>query len=341
MEEFHFDGFRFDGVTSMLYHNHGHKAFGSYEDYFHDTNNDAILYLQLANHLIHKIKPNVLSICEDMSGIPGACRPVEEGGLGFDYRLAMGIPDYWLHLLETTKDEDWNLVDMYYRLNNRRYGEKNIAYAESHDQVLVGDKSIAFWLMDKEMYTSMSVFTDSLIVDRGIALHKMIRFITLLVGGEGYMNFMGNEFAHPEWVDFPREGNGWSYHYARRQWSLPDTDHLKYQYLENFDQAMIHFAKDFGIVSEEFSFKSYEHNEQKILIITKAGLVFVFNFSWNSYPDYQFYYEGIGNLKIIFNSDDSLYGGFRRVDNQINYPIIDNQVKVYLPSRTLIVYQSN
>ncbi|MCB9203021.1 MAG: alpha amylase C-terminal domain-containing protein [Flavobacteriales bacterium] len=338
MDEFHFDGFRFDGVTSMLYTHFGHKGFGNYDDYFHDTNNDAILYLQLANQLIHKVNPNVISIAEDMSGMPGACRPVEEGGLGFDYRLAMGIADYWMDLLETTQDEDWNITDMYYRLNNRRYGEKNIAYAESHDQALVGDKTIAFWLMDKEMYTSMSVFTESLIVDRGIALHKMIRFVTLIVGGEGYMNFIGNEFAHPEWVDFPREGNNWSYHYARRQWSLPDTDHLKYKYLQAFDAAMIHFSRQRKLVSDEFSYKIYDHNEHKILILTKSNLIFAFNFSNNSYADYSFYYEGKGNLKIIFNSDDKAFGGFDRIDYNVSYPIVNNHITAYFPSRTVLVY---
>ena len=243
--EFHFDGFRFDGVTSMLYHDHGlGTAFTDYSKYFSlNTDVEAITYLQLANELIHKNKPYALTIAEDMSGMPGMCLPIEDGGIGFDYRLTMGVPDMWIKLLKTQKDEDCNMHYIYYELTGRRPKEKCIGYAESHDQALVGDKTIMFWLCDKEMYTHMSKLTQSLVIDRGIALHKMIRLITLSLAGEGYLNFMGNEFGHPEWIDFPREGNNWSYYYCRRQWHLADDSLLKYQYLQKFDKAMISFAK--------------------------------------------------------------------------------------------------
>ena len=228
MEEFHFDGFRFDGVTSMLYHHHGEGvAFDHYDKYFKEgVDWDAICFLQLANQLIHEINPNAITIAEDMSGMPGMCRPIEEGGIGCDYRLAMGLPDYWIKLLKHTSDENWNMHDLWGVLANRRYKEKNIAYAESHDQALVGDKTLAFWLMDKEMYWHMSKGDNDLVVERGIAMHKMIRLLSSSLGGEGYLNFIGNEFGHPEWVDFPREGNEWSYKYARRQWSLVDNKDL-------------------------------------------------------------------------------------------------------------------
>ncbi|MEN8680134.1 MAG: alpha-amylase family glycosyl hydrolase, partial [Akkermansiaceae bacterium] len=220
MTEFRFDGFRFDGVTSMLYHHHGNIAFDHYDKYFLDgVEWDAVTYLQLANKLIHEINPNALSIAEDMSGMPGLCRPLSEGGVGFDFRLAMGIPDYWIKLLKHTPDEDWKLDEIYHTLTDRRYGEKTIAYTESHDQALVGDKTLAFWLMDAAMYHHMGKSDDHAVVDRGMALHKILRLMTLALGGEGYLTFMGNEFGHPEWVDFPREGNEWSYQYARRQWS--------------------------------------------------------------------------------------------------------------------------
>ncbi|MBR3908849.1 MAG: 1,4-alpha-glucan-branching enzyme, partial [Clostridia bacterium] len=230
MEVYHFDGFRFDGVTSMLYHDHGlGSAFMDYSMYFSmNTDTEAVTYLQLANELIHKINKNALSIAEDMSGMPGMCLPIKDGGIGFDFRLSMGVPDLWIKFIKEWRDEDWDLGKLWYELNSRRPSEKNIGYCESHDQALVGDKTIIFRLCDAEMYTSMQKFGGSAIVDRGIALHKMIRLITASLSGEGYLNFMGNEFGHPEWIDFPREGNGWSYHYCRRQWSLVDNENLRY-----------------------------------------------------------------------------------------------------------------
>ena len=230
----------------MLYFHHGdHVTFDHYDKYFKDgVEWDSITYLQLANEVIHGIKPHAIVIAEDMSGMPGICRKVDEGGVGFDYRLGMGLPDYWIKILKHKSDEEWNLNEMWHVMTNRRWKEKTIAYAESHDQALVGDKTLAFWLMDKEMYWHMQVDDDNLIIDRGIALHKMIRIFTGSLGGEGYLNFIGNEFGHPEWVDFPREGNNWSYKHARRQWSLAFNDRLKYKYLYAFDKAMVHLYKE-------------------------------------------------------------------------------------------------
>ncbi|MGV4429024.1 alpha-amylase family glycosyl hydrolase [Ornithobacterium rhinotracheale] len=337
IQKFHFDGFRFDGVTSMLYHHFGHVNFDHYSKYFQDTNNDAIIYLQLANELIHDLKPGLISICEDMSGMPGACRPVCEGGLGFDYRLAMGIPDFWFDTLETKSDEEWDMGGLYWRLIDRRRTEKSIAYAESHDQALVGDKTIAFWLMDKDMYENMSVFTKSIIVDRGIALHKMIRLVTAALGGEGYMNFMGNEFGHPEWIDFPREGNNWSYAYAKRQWSLPEQDHLKYKFLNNFDGEMVHFLKESSILNAKDEFKIYEDNQKGILGFTKGGRMFLFNFGQESYSDFTIHVPFEKDLEVELCADDERFGGFNRLDTSIKYPTPDNTLRIYLPSRTAIV----
>ncbi|MDD4820167.1 MAG: alpha amylase C-terminal domain-containing protein [Flavobacteriales bacterium] len=342
-EEFHFDGFRFDGVTSMLYYHHGNVAFSSYDSYFgKDTNNSAVLYLQMANTLIKKMYPTAISIAEDMSGMPGACVEIEDGGLGFTHRLAMGLPDYWIRLLSETKDEDWDMDQMYHCLVNRRHGEANIAYDESHDQALVGDKTIAFWLMDKEMYSSMSVFVPSQIIDRGIALHKMIRFITLSLGGEGYLNFMGNEFGHPEWIDFPREGNGWSTKYARRQWNLPDTDHLRYKFLQNFDSKMIHFSENEKIPSLPSAQLLNIDNTNKVIIFSRGAYVFIFSFSPGvSIEDYEFFVPKKGKYKIIFSSDSKDLGGFDRVKEGFIFETFkkekDNFLSIYLPSRMCMV----
>jgi 1,4-alpha-glucan branching enzyme len=263
MEEFKFDGFRFDGVTSMMYSHHGLQMTftGDYGEYFGmATDVDAMVYLMLANDMLHTLyEGHAITIAEDVSGMPALARPVSEGGVGFDYRLQMAIADKWVEVLsEWGDDYNWNMFDLVHCLENRRWGEKCISYAESHDQALVGDKTTAFWLMDKEMYDHMSTLTpDHPVVTRGIAIHKMIRQLTCCLGGEGYLNFMGNEFGHPEWIDFPRgdrtdistgkfiPGNGNSYLLCRRRFDLVDMDHLRYKYMNAFDASMHDIASRF------------------------------------------------------------------------------------------------
>ncbi|MDP4283493.1 MAG: alpha amylase C-terminal domain-containing protein [Bacteroidota bacterium] len=339
LEEFHFDGYRFDGVTSMLYFHHGNTSFDNYDKYFDDVDWDAVTYLQLANDVIHEFKQNSLSIAEDVSGMPGLCRKPGEGGFGFDFRLGMGIPDFWIKTLKEKSDEDWDINEIWDVLINRRYKEKTIAYAESHDQALVGDKTIAFWLMDKEMYFQMRVEDPSLIVDRGIALHKMIRLITISLGGEGYLNFMGNEFGHPEWVDFPREGNSWSYQYARRQWSLADREDLKYKYLANWDKAMLKIIIENKILSASKARQISMDTDNNVIVFEKNDLVFIFNFNpGSSIFGYKFWVPQKGIYTIILNSDKKKYGGFDRVDDNINYPTDEDQrVSIYLTARTTLV----
>jgi 1,4-alpha-glucan branching enzyme len=343
LEEFHFDGFRFDGATSMMYLHHGdHVTFDHYDRYFKEgVDWDAVVYLQMANRLIHEFKPGALSIAEDMSGMPGLCRKIEEGGVEFDYRLAMGIPDYWIKILKHKSDEEWNIHEIWGVLTNRRWKEKTIAYAESHDQALVGDKTLAFWLMDKEMYFHMHVDDQNLVVDRGIALHKMIRLITISLGGEGYLNFIGNEFGHPEWVDFPREGNDWSYQYARRQWSLVDNDQLKYQFLNNFDKAMVNVIDENNVLSSEQARQLNMDDTNKTIIFERSNLIFIFNFhTHNSIPDYEFFVPEPGDYQIILNSDDPEFGGFDRVDKGLTYSTFgdeSNRLRIYVTNRTAIV----
>lgn len=346
LKEYHFDGFRFDGVTSMMYHHHGMTAFDSRDKFFSDgVEWDAITYLQLANTLIHDVKKDAISIAEDVSGMPGLCRPIEEGGIGFDYRLAMGIPDFWIRTLKEKQDENWNMDEIWNTLTDRMYGVGTIAYAESHDQALVGDKTIAFWLMDKEMYFHMHKDDGNLVIDRGMALHKMIRFITIALGGQAYLNFMGNEFGHPEWIDFPREGNGWSYHHARRQWSLRDNPDLKYQYLAEWDKAMMKLIADYKVLKAGYGDLIKSDDWNKTIIFEKANLTFAFNFHINqSLPDYEFFVPEEGKYKIILNSDAAQFGGHNRVDESvIHYTQIDKEskrpfLKVYIPNRSALVF---
>ncbi len=348
MEVYHFDGFRFDGVTSMLYNDHGlGSAFTDYGMYFSDnTDLEAITYLQLANELIHKINPKAITIAEDMSGMPGMCLPIKDGGIGFDYRLSMGIPDLWIKFIKEYKDEDWDMFKLWYELTSRRPSEKSIGYCESHDQALVGDKTIIFRLCDAEMYWSMAKDRQSAIIDRGIALHKMIRLLTSSVVGEGYLNFMGNEFGHPEWIDFPREGNGWSYHYCRRQWSLADKGYLKYEYLNNFDKAMIKFLKNERLMNKKTQSQWIDQGD-KVLIYTKKKVAFAFNFNpEKSFENYFVPVEEEGFYKVVLSSDDSNFGGFDRVDKVYRYKAektVDGRLGffTYLPARTAIAYKKD
>ena len=346
METFHFDGFRFDGVTSMLYHDHGlGSAFTGYEMYFSmNTDLEAVTYLQLANELIHKLNPNALTIAEDMSGMPGMCLKIGNGGIGFDYRLSMGIPDLWIKTLKEVQDDFWDMGKFWYELTSRRAKEKTIGYCESHDQALVGDKTIMFRLCDAEMYTGMSKFTQSMVVDRGIALHKMIRLLTASLAGEGYLNFMGNEFGHPEWIDFPREGNGWSHHYCRRQWSLVDNDTLRYGQLNEFDKAMIALLKKEHILTKDAQLLKI-HQSDKVLIYRKGNVVFAFNFHpTQSFEGYFIPTGDEGMYSVILSSDDERFGGHSRIDTSWRYkaekyPEGHAGFPCYLPSRSVVVFK--
>ncbi|MCH2175274.1 MAG: alpha-amylase family glycosyl hydrolase [Lentisphaeria bacterium] len=346
LEEFKFDGLRFDGVTSMVYEDHGlGRDFNGYDDYFDDDNLniDAVAYLQLANVLAHEVNPNCITIAEEVSGIPGLCYSPEDGGIGFDYRLSMGVPDYWIKILKELKDEDWKMEQVFGTMTNRRHMEKHIAYCESHDQALVGDKTIAFWLMDAAMYTDMAIDCESLVIDRGIALHKMIRLMTFGFAGEGWLNFIGNEFGHPEWLDFPREGNNFSFQHARRQWSLADSPFLKYQFLNNFDQAMLNIDQDGSLLEDGFIQMLYVHEEDKLLIARRGPYVFAFNFHGeNSYSDFALPVPDATDYELILSTDEEDFGGFSRVVKPQNYiysPIDGgNKIQAYLPARTAIVF---
>jgi len=347
LDEFRFDGFRFDGITSMMYHHHGlGNAFVSYEQYFDDSvDEDALAYLTLANQLIHDVRADAVTIAEDISGMPGLAVPRSRGGTGFDYRFAMGIADYWTRLVKEVRDEHWPTGYLWYELTNRRKDEKTISYAESHDQALVGDKTLIFRLVDSDMYQDMHVSSRNIKVDRGMALHKLVRFITLATAGNGYLNFMGNEFGHPEWIDFPREGNNWSYHYARRQWHLVDDPDLKYGLLGRFDKDMLRLIAEYDILRFSSMNLLHEHANDKIIAFERGGLLFVFNFHpVTSHVDYRIE-SPPGTWQMIFHSDDVKYGGHGRLTaGQYHHTTAYSSLgrsrqalSLYLPTRTAIV----
>ena len=348
LEEYHFDGFRFDGVTSMLYYSHGlGESFGSYGDYYNGHEDDnAICYLTLANEVIHQVNPKAITIAEEVSGMPGLAVPFKDGGYGFDYRMAMNIPDYWIKTIKEVRDEDWKPSSMFWEVKNRRADEKTISYCESHDQALVGDKTIIFRLIDADMYWHFKKGDENYNVERGIALHKMIRLLTASTINGGYLNFMGNEFGHPEWIDFPREGNGWSYKYARRQWNLVDNKELCYHYLGDFDQQMLRVLKMQKDFQKTPVTEIWHDDGDQVLAFQRGDLLFVFNFSYNrSYTGYGFRVRQ-GSYTVLLNTDDVAFGGYGLNDDSVrhftNYdPLLarDNKgwLKLYLPARSAVV----
>ena len=343
MDEYHFDGFRFDGVTSMLYHDHGLGTdFNDNSKYFsYNTHTEAITYLQLANELIRQVNPDAITVAEDMSGMPGMCLPIEDGGIGFDYRLAMGLPDMWIKTVKEKSDEQWDIFKMWCDMCLRRPGEGTVAYVESHDQALVGDQTMIFRLAGANMYTDMDKSCHNPVIDRAIALHKMIRLFTMAGGGEAYLNFMGNEFGHPEWIDFPREGNGWSFHYCRRQWSLKNNGFLKYQWLNDFDHDMIHLAKNVDLFSQKMGDLLLNKQPEKTLVFSRKGLLFAFNFHHNnSLTNVLVPVSRAADYTVEFSTDDQKYGGFNQVAH-MTYPtkVFDGKhyVELYIPARTAIV----
>lgn len=353
LSEYHFDGFRFDGVTSMLYYSHGlGECFCGYGDYFNGHQDDnAICYLTLANQLIHEVNPNAITIAEEVSGMPGLAAPFADGGYGFDYRMAMNIPDYWIKTIKERRDEDWHPSSILWELTNRRADEKTISYCESHDQALVGDKTLIFRLIDADMYWHFQKGDENGSVHRGIALHKMIRLVTASTINGGYLNFMGNEFGHPEWIDFPREGNGWSYKYARRQWNLVDNHNLCYHYLGDFDNDMVHLLRKSMADIRRFPVQEIWHDDgDQILAYMRGPLVFVFNFSPNrSYEGYGFRVPE-GEYEVVLNTDAKVYGGNGLADDSVKHltnfdPLLARDhkgwLKLYIPARSAVVLKKH
>ncbi|GAB6909504.1 alpha amylase C-terminal domain-containing protein [Desulfosarcina cetonica] len=346
LDAFRVDGFRFDGITSMLYTHHGlERAFTGYDDYFNaSVDEDALAYLALANELIHRLRPDAITIAEDISGMPGLALPVDAGGVGFDYRFAMGVPDYWIRLTKDTPDEQWPMGHLWHELTNRRHEEKTISYTESHDQALVGDQTLMFRMAGGAMYQHMTLDDPDIGVARAMALHKMIRLATLATAGSGYLNFMGNEFGHPEWIDFPREGNGWSYRYARRQWSLVDDPGLKYQLLARFDGAMLRLIEAADLLSTSDLMPLWEHDGDEVLAFVRGGYVFAFNFhAERSFTDYAIPSPS-GSFRLALNTDDHRFGGHGRLlPDQVYHALKDpnnswgTRLSLYLPTRTGIV----
>ena len=349
LEEYHFDGFRFDGVTSMLFFDHGlGTVFSSYDDYFNGSvDDDAWVYLSLANRIIHDMNPNAITIAEDVSGMPGVASPIGDFGIGFDYRMAMGVPDFWFKLVSEVRDEDWPMGGIYRELTNKRREERVVSYVESHDQALVGGKSFFFQLVDKDVYFGMRRDQENLNVERGIAIHKMARLSTAALNGGAYLNFMGNEFGHPEWIDFPRAENGWSYRHARRQWSLGENRDLRFKALGDFDVELMRLIGSFGR-DLVMPVKLKADESDKVLAFMRSDKIFVFNFHPSkSYVGYGVQVPPNSLWQHLLDTDECRFGGQGRIAGGKIYAteqVYDAgrnemllQVKLYLPARTALV----
>ncbi|HSN50876.1 MAG TPA: alpha amylase C-terminal domain-containing protein, partial [Bacteroidales bacterium] len=345
LKEFHFDGFRFDGVTSMMYFDHGFRDNWDINGYFREgVEWDALVYLQLANKLTHSVYPGAITIAEDVSGMPGLCNPIQDGGIGFDFRLGMALPDFWIRILKEKTDEEWNIHEMWNVMTDRLPGVKTVAYCESHDQALVGDQTLAFRLMQSNIYFHMHKTDSDIVTDRGVSLHKVIRLMTITLGGEAYLNFMGNEFGHPDWIDFPREGNNWSFRYARRMWSLVEDTELKYHFLGAFDKAMLTMVTRYGIFRDEFARQLNMDEANKTMVFMRGGLIFILNFHpHHSIPDYAFSVPEPGEYEIVLNTDNSGFGGHGRIDEKTVFFSHPGEAKtihtlnIYITSRTGLV----
>ena len=342
LEEYHFDGFRFDGVGSMLYKHHGlGVSFGEPEEYFGSSvDRDAVTYLQLASRLVREVKPGAVLIAEDVSAMPGLCLPVSEGGIGFDYRLSMGLPDWFARAARDRRYGEWEMGRLCWELTARRNGEKLIAYAESHDQAMMGDQTLIFRLAGAEMYTAMDRKTPNLTVQNACAMHKLIRLLTVCAGGDGYLNFMGNEFGHPEWIDFPREGNGWSHEHARRQWSLADDPALRYRELGEFDKAMITLMKENAVLNAQPKCLLCREKEQ-LLAFRRGEYVFAFNLHPTASQEGLFLPVPAGEYVPVLSSDESRFGGWDNIGTDCKYMSKRKRpgtgFHIYLPAMTAVV----
>ena len=346
LDEYHFDGYRFDGVTSMLFWNHGlGDAFTNYGMYFNGSvDDDAWCYLQMANRVIHESHPDAITIAEDVSGMPGCAAKATDNGIGFDFRMAMGEPDYWFRLAEKVSDDNWSMSGLYYELTNKRREEKVVSYVESHDQALVGGKTFFFQLADAAVYEGMGKEQHAVEIDRAVALHKMARLATAALNGGAYLNFMGNEFGHPEWIDFPRAENGWSYKHARRLWFLRDDPNLQFKALGDFDAQMIQTLRKIPAKAEPVPLVL--NDPDHVLAFIRGAYLFVFNFDpTRSYTDYGILVPPATAWKTMWSSDDVAFGGQGRQEEGLRYEpsLVEDrgelvqQIRLYLPARTVLV----
>lgn len=343
MEEFKVDGFRFDAVGNMIYTDHGlGDDFSHVGRCFYGAggtsrlDENGVLYLSLANTLVHELAPEAFTVAEEFSGAPGmSCAP-EQGGLGFDRRFAMGIPDYWAKFIRG-EGSGTSMGMLWHEMTNRRWYDKTVSYTECHDQCINGDDAFIWRLIGDDMYEHMSMFSNSWKNSRGVALHKLMRFVTLATAGQGWLNFMGNEFGHPEWIDDEA--------YAHRQWHLAETGHLKYSKLDAFDRAMLGLVREHGGDFKKSPHFRFIHEEDRLLAFERGRLLFVFNFHETRPQSALNLMVTPGKYTEILSSDELAYAGYgnlsvkRAAGGHFSDPssgATEQRITLYLPPLTAL-----
>ncbi|KAK9673873.1 hypothetical protein RND81_12G195300 [Saponaria officinalis] len=345
IEEYHIDGFQFHSLPSMMYTHNGFATFtGDFEEYCNQyVDRDALLYLILANDILHFLHPNIITIAEDATLYPGLCEPSSQGGLGFDYYVNLAAPEMWLSFLENVPDNEWSMSKIVTTLmGNKIYTNKMLLYAENHSQSISGGRSFAEILFGTEVGSN-----EASKLLRGTSLHKVIRLITFTIGGSAYLNFMGNEFGHPKRVEFPTSNNNFSFELASRRWDLLSDQGL-HQKLFHFDQDMMKLDQKEKVLSRGLPNVHHVNDDTMVISYTRGPLLFIFNFHpTDSYERYSVGVDEAGEYQMILNSDEEKYSGQGAInaDQYFQRSIrkridgFQNCLQLPLPSRSAQVYK--
>ncbi|CAL5392773.1 unnamed protein product [Camellia sinensis] len=344
--EYQIDGFQFHSLASMIYTHNGFASFtGDMEEYCNQyVDKDALIYLILANEILHALHPSIITIAEDATLYPGLSEPTSLGGLGFDYFVNLSASEMWSSLLENVPDSDWSMSKIVSTLvGNRHSADKMLLYAENHNQSISGGRSFAEILFGETMEHASD---KRALLFRGCSLHKMIRLITFTIGGHAYLNFMGNEFGHPKRVEFPMESNNFSFSLANRRWDLLENGvHSELLY---FDKDMMNMDENERILSRGLPNIHHVNDTTMVTSYSRGPLLFIFNFHpTTSYENYSVGVEEAGEYQVILNTDEKKYGGQALIaqDQYIQRTIskridgLRNCLVVPLPYRSAQVYK--
>ncbi|KAG8075748.1 hypothetical protein GUJ93_ZPchr0006g43795 [Zizania palustris] len=342
--EYHIDGFQFHSLSSMLYTHNGFSTFtGAMEEYCNQyVDKDALIYLILANEMLHELHPDIITIAEDATFYPGLCEPTTQGGLGFDYWVNLSIPEMWLWHLENVPGQEWSMNKIMKVLISKNCNM--LSYVENHNQSISGRKSFAEIILHKEKCSNNSVSDDGIF--RACSLLKIIKLLTFSTSGGAYLNFIGNEFAHPKRIEFPMSGNDYSFGLANRQWELLEKG--VHKHIFNFDKDLMSLDGKERLILRGSPNIHHCDDTSMFISFTRGPFLFVFNFN----PDatsglYSVGVDEAGEYQLILNTDETKYGGRGELkSNQYMKRTSDNRVggcrnslELALPSRSAHVYK--
>ncbi|KAH7682202.1 1,4-alpha-glucan branching enzyme protein [Dioscorea alata] len=215
--------------------------------------------------MLHELHPDIITIAEDATFYPGLCESTTQGGLGFDYYVNLSVTDLWLWLLQDVPDQAWSMSKIVNVLvNSQSSNRRMLVYCENHNQSISGGRSFAEILFgnNNQNFIGLEDFEF-----RGSSLHKMIRLISFSIGGSAYLNFMGNEFGHPNRVEFPMESNNYSFAFANRKWDLLKDKGL-HMGLFNFDKEMMKLDEKEQILSRNPSTVHHVDDSKMVILNT-------------------------------------------------------------------------